>query len=261
MARRRRILKTAAVRVIKRLKEKRRIRMAAAESPLRGRNPQHNGQPIMLNDTTQTSESLIEVTIPRQDKTIGTIMISEESQTSDTHLNLGARIRDSLSLSPQGKRESHSGSHSSRGHCPVFSDRLEATRGDIKKQVENIMGAQRLYIVIGWFRLSALHPEERILQFDEPADLFITLRRGEGDVRGWRRFFSLRGLRAFGLYKVSCKKDVSILLLIISVRYLSRCSYPTCFKLLSRGNPSTAIPRISCIIQSSRSRCCDCMVS
>ena len=203
MARRKRILTTASDRILKLFKEKRIIRMAAQESPTRGRNTEP-GQPIMLNDTTQTSESLIETTLPHLlDKSKTNIMISEECQTLDNHLNLAARIRDSLSLSPSGRKDSRSRSHSSKGQCPVFNERYEATRGDIKKQVENIMGVQKPYIVIGWFHRSALHPDERILLFDKPEDMFSTLRKGERSVRGWRRYLSLRGLRGFGLYKVS----------------------------------------------------------
>jgi hypothetical protein len=205
MARRKRILKTASVRILIRLKEKRRDRLAR-DSPTRGRDPQPNspvGQPIMLNDTTQTSQSLIETTVPMiLPKSRTSMMIDEISQTSSSpHHNLAARLRDSLSLSPLGKRE-HTRSRSSKGHCPVFSDRWEATRGDIKKQVENIMGEQQPYIVIGWFLRSALHPHEKIIQFNNPQDLFIALRKGERALRGWRRFLSLKGLRGFGLYKV-----------------------------------------------------------
>jgi hypothetical protein len=201
MARRRRILKTASTRVMMRLKEKRRARMAAGESPTRGRDPQSPTQPISGSDSTQNSQPKMERTASILLPKPGTsITIEEVSQTSDSHLHLADRIRESLSLSPLGRREGRS--VSSKPRCPVFSDRWEATRGDIKKQVENIMGKQRPYIVIGWFLRSALHPQEKILQFENPSDLFVVLRRGEHDLRGWRRFFSLKGLRGFGLYKV-----------------------------------------------------------
>lgn len=212
MARRKRILKTASTRILVRLKEKRRARMVAQESPSRGRDTQPVspvGQPIMLNDTTQTSQSLIETTVPiLPPKPRNTAMIDEVSQTSSSHLNLAERIRDSLSLSPLGKRE-HS-RNSSKGRCPVFSERWEATRGDIKKQVENIMGEQPSYIVVGWFLRSALHPQEKILQFENPEELFVALRKGERSLRGWRRFFSLKGLRGFGLYKCDISRGAHI---------------------------------------------------
>jgi hypothetical protein len=120
-------------------------------------------------------------------------------QTSETRLgHLTSRLRDSLS----GSRHRNS-PRSSQGHCPVFEKPFEATREDIKRQVENIMPKCTPYIVIGWFHRSAADPNERILQFDQPEHLFISLRKGESQVRGYREYLSLKSLQGFGLYKVS----------------------------------------------------------
>jgi len=115
---------------------------------------------------------------------------------------LVGRLRDSLSASR--RRGSHS--HSSNGRCPIFTKPFEATREDIKRQVEEIMPKFRPYIVIGWFSRSANDPKERILQFETPEQLFKALRHGESDLRGWRRFLSLKALRGFGLYKCDIAK-------------------------------------------------------
>jgi hypothetical protein len=239
MARRRRILKKAAVIVLERLREKRRIRIANG-SPLRGRPSQPNfaatngilSQPVMLNDETQTSEihlsfperrpasaqqqethpvmtndatrssrSRSHLSSPERRPASQPVMINDAVQTSESHFHFASaavsRIRDSLSI---GKRNSRS--HSSAGHCHVFEKPCEATREGIKLQVESIMPKATPYIVIGWFLRSASDPKERIMQFDDPEDLFKMLRHGESDVREWRRFLSLKSLRAFGLYKV-----------------------------------------------------------
>ncbi|KAF8863555.1 hypothetical protein BDZ45DRAFT_103545 [Acephala macrosclerotiorum] len=227
MARRRRILKKATKKVLFRLREKRRDRMALHESPARGRQPQpatqqENLQParnIMINDETQTSSEL-QLDIPTLPIKQGprASFVSETSQTSDVKLGVIQRIRDSLS---ESRRADHSGSgsrpghsRSSHGHCPVFEDRIEATRDHIKRQVEIIMPEQKPYIVIGWFVRTASDPNERIMQFDRPEELFRMIRKGEWNVRGYRRFLSLRGLRGFGLYKCDISRGAHIPLVL-----------------------------------------------
>lgn len=221
MARRRRILKKATEKVLDRLKEKRRLKMAAQESPTRGRRPQAGAttdQAPMISDQTQTSSDLeVDVPPPVEKKGPRASFLSEASQTSETKLGVIQRIRDSLSESRHKNSSDHySGSrarysHSSQGHCPVFEERIEATRDHIKKQVEIIMPPQRPYIVIGWFVRTASDPNERIVQFDRPEDLFKFMRKGEVNLRGYRRFFSLRGLRGFGFYKVIIPIPISAL--------------------------------------------------
>ncbi|CZR53226.1 uncharacterized protein PAC_03104 [Phialocephala subalpina] len=215
MARRRRILKKATEKVLFRLREKRSVRMAMQESPTRGRQPtpanqQENLQPArntMINDETQTSSELqLDIPTPPAKQGPRASFVSATSQTSDIKLGVIQRIRDSLSESRHpdhsgsGSRNRHS--RSSHSHCPVFEDRIEATRDHIKRQVEIIMPEQKPYIVIGWFVRTASDPNERILQFERPEELFKMMRKGERNVRGYRRFLSLRGLRGFGLYKM-----------------------------------------------------------
>jgi hypothetical protein len=185
MARRRRILKKATGRVKERLLEKRALRkMNGSVHPIVGgvtvtEAPTH---PVMLDGASlsQTSEALL-------------------NTTTRIKTNIAERIRSSFST---GHRDSHS--RPSTGHCPVFDKPFEATREDIKRQVELLMPKPQPYIVIGWFLRSASDPKERTLEFEEGRQLFKVLRHGEGDVRGWRRFFSLKSLKGFGLYKVLC---------------------------------------------------------
>lgn len=188
MARRRRILKQAADRVKKRLLEKRELRLMRVANGLPP-SPEVNGviemergpeaRPAMMNEECQTSEAL--------------------RPSSRIKTNIAERIRSSFG---SGHRDSHSRSRPSTGHCPVFDKPFEATREDIKKQVERLMPKAQPYIVIGWFLRSASDPKERILEFEDGKDLFKILRHGESDVRGWREFFSLKSLKGFGLYKV-----------------------------------------------------------
>jgi len=193
MARRRRILKQAAMKVLARLREKRHKRVA------NGHQHQHQPvesqtQPPMMNEASQTSEPQLSATAP--------VMVSEESQTSETHLNI-THPKASLSEMLRSSFSSGRHSHSSQGQCPVFDKRIQATREDIKHQVEKLMPKQTPYLVIGWFPRSASDPLERTLQYEDPARLFKSLRHGEKDIRGWRRMLSLKSLRGFGLYKVS----------------------------------------------------------
>lgn len=194
MARRRRILKQAAMRVLARLREKRLNRVA------NGHQHQHQPsesqtQPPVMNETSQ-------VEAPAPATTAIPVMVSEESQTSERHLNV-TNVRDSISEMIKSSFSSGRRSHSSQGRCPVFDKRFQATREDIKHQVEKLMPKQIPYLVIGWFPRAASDPVERTLQFEDPAMLFKAFRRGEKSVRGWRRLLSLKALRGFGLYKVS----------------------------------------------------------
>ena len=216
MARRRRILKQATMRVLERFKEKSEWRKKTRGHLERPEPPSsildqivQDGvaKPIMINDASQTSDTQV------NDAGAKPIMINDASQTSERHLSLpevrasskprssfSSRHRDSRRDSRHSRRDSHS--HSS-GHCPIFDRPFEATRSDIKHQVELLMPKQKPYIVIGWFLRSASDPKERILEFEDTEHLFKILRHGESDVRGWRRFLSLKSLKGFGLYKVS----------------------------------------------------------
>ncbi|KAH7419779.1 hypothetical protein BKA64DRAFT_25085 [Cadophora sp. MPI-SDFR-AT-0126] len=203
MARRKRILKKASTRVLEALKEK--IRVKVTNTPHRGRTPQRKGtsELIMLDDMTPNRPDLCPETRAPQSR--HTEFVTETAQISESKLNLAARIRVSLSMSKS--RESHS--RSSTGQCPVFHKRVEATREDIKRQVQSIMPVPKPYIVIRWFLHSTSDPKEPILQFDNPADLFQVLRHGESDVK-WRRFLSLKSLRGFGLYKCDISRGAHI---------------------------------------------------
>lgn len=233
MARRRRILKQASVRVLACLAEKRRRKLVnGGEGFERGRPPPDPNRSrgeipgltqVMLSEATQTStpketsplpppsrgkQLLSEATqtstpkdtspLPPPSRGKHQAVASDATQTSENRLSqFTSRLRDSLSAS----RHRHS-PRSSQGQCPIFEKPFEATREDIKRQVENIMPKTTPYIVIGWFHRSAGDPKERILQFEQPEQLFACMRKGEGQVRGYREYFSLKSLMGFGLYKV-----------------------------------------------------------
>lgn len=203
MARRRRILKQAATRVLERLREKRHERETNSHQHQDQPNSISKSQPRkpMMSEASQTSES--QLSLPNSPPN-RLSMVSDEHQASETHLDIN-RARSSTSERKRWSFGSGHHSHSSRGQCPVFDKgcRYYATREDIKHQVEKLMPKQTPYLVIGWFPNSASDPFEKTLQFEDPAHLFKTLSHGEKDVRGWRRLLSLKALRGFGLYKVS----------------------------------------------------------
>lgn len=67
-------------------------------------------------------------------------------------------------------------------------------RGDSKEQV---------YIVVALRSKASNDPEEKLLKIEQKSDIFKDLRKGINSLRGWRGFFSLKSLKAFGLSKVS----------------------------------------------------------
>ncbi|KAN0112929.1 hypothetical protein V8E51_005880 [Hyaloscypha variabilis] len=248
MARRRRILQQASVRVLARLTEKRRWKLENGGHYERGRQPpapkpmsrEHEEIPalaqIMLSEATQTSTP--KETSPLPPPSRANQLSSEATQTSTSKetsplppsrgrnqavpkdpapssehrlSQFTSRLRDSLSAS----RHRHS-PRSSQGQCPIFEKPFEATREDIKRQVESIMPKTKPYIVVGWFHRSAGDPKERILQFERPEQLFRAMRKGEYQVRGYREYISLKSLRGFGLYKCDISRGAHIPLILNS---------------------------------------------
>lgn len=134
----------------------------------------------MTVDTSQTTEELLPAQVD------ASVPAKLASAVRD--------IRDSLAT---GHKENHSPKQ-----FPLVEKEFEATRKDIKRQVELLMPMPKSYIVIGWFLRSASDPKEKILEFDMPEQLFHSLRHGERAVRSWRWVISLKSLKGFGLYKV-----------------------------------------------------------
>lgn len=192
MARRRRILKKAAVKVLERLREKR-LNKGRDHQPYVNMSESQNHRPPsppMMNEASQTSETQLVQSgsrprTPAPAPAAAQAMVSEDTQTSDvrsqtseTHLNI-AGVRESVSEILRSSLSTARHSMHSTGHCPVFGERLMATREDIKHQVENLMPKQTPYLVIGWFPRTASDPLERTLQFEDPSELFKALRHGE----------------------------------------------------------------------------------
>jgi hypothetical protein len=208
MAKRRRILKKATVLVLARFKEKSQLKTMGSSHI---QTPGTGVSTIMISETSQTIEELVH----GQSQTASEIlarstMINDANQALETTdgtqepvpSKLISAARE-LRLSFGSERRGSQFREHSPGNCPIFDRPFEANRKDIKHQVELLMPQPKPYLVIGWFPKSASDPKERILEFDLPEHLFRILRHGEGDVRGWRRFVSLKSLKGFGLYKVS----------------------------------------------------------
>lgn len=250
MARRRRILKQAAVRILGRFKEQSKVRRRMKEgghlhhenglktTGMSAEQPEHEDaiRPVMTNDASQTSERLL--SIPFRDSFQRPALFKNHSSFSSHHKGSHASGRDSHSRSS--------------GHCPVFDRPFEATREDIKKIVELLMPKPTPYIVIGWFLRSASDPKERILEFENPADLFRVLRNGERDVRGWRRLVSLKSLKGFGLYKVRFPRffcfPCTDLLIMSAVRHRLRRAPPAPPDALPKGNHVPILPRLQGVL-------------
>ncbi|KAI9055867.1 hypothetical protein LZ554_000805 [Drepanopeziza brunnea f. sp. 'monogermtubi'] len=208
MARRKRIPKQAPVKVLEALKEKRRVKLATA--PPRGRTPQQTvitSQPIMLKDITNRMpdtcpQPLLSQLIKRRYPELRI----ETSQNPEKDVNLAAKPRGSFIVS----RNRDSRSRSSRGVFPVLGRSFEATGEDIKRQVEMIIPRPRPYMEFGWFLHSTSDPKERIVQLNNPNQLFQVLRRGGSYVEEWGRSLSLKNLGGFGLYKCEISRGAHI---------------------------------------------------
>ena len=211
IARRRRILVKAAGRCLVRLGEKSSAKTAKegdekvlhAKVKTEGANMQPAKPVMRRSDDSQTSEILRKMAVSES--------ISAIISTPTTSHSLTSHTPSSLNTSNQNNH-----SHSPQGQTTTFDKRFQATRKDIKHQVELLMPKPQPYIVIGMFLRSASDPRERILQFDDPADLFKQLRHGQANLRSWRRIGSLKALRGFGLYKCDISRGAHIQLTLDS---------------------------------------------
>jgi len=202
MARRKRILKKATVRCLARFREKSQLKKAMSVSTP-GTGASAGLGSIMISETSQTSDTQPNPASATASQILARpTMAKESSQTSGEVLNIQTPVPSKLISIAKGLRSSFSSERHSLEKCLIFDKPFEATRKDIKRQVKLLMPKPKPYIVIGWFLSSASDPKEKILEFDMPEHLFHILRHGEGDVRGWRRFISLKSLKGFGLYKV-----------------------------------------------------------
>lgn len=209
MARRKRILMQASQRVLEGLRRKSegksitgfQVQPPDPEHPTSGASSSSE-RPIY--EAAKSSETLVN---GQQFKTPGPLETSQEvsdlSQGADAQFDAASKLKSAASRIQQGIITGHISQHSQPSHTEYSSRRpWEATRQDIKRQVERLLPKPTPYIVIGWFRRSTGDPKERTLQFERKEQLFHVLREGEREVRGWRGFFSLKSLQGFGLYRV-----------------------------------------------------------
>ncbi|KAL3419575.1 hypothetical protein PVAG01_08073 [Phlyctema vagabunda] len=70
------------------------------------------------------------------------------------------------------------------------------------------------YLVLGWFPRGAMDPKEKILNLvvegDQKRSFFQEFHKTARGIRGWRRFFSLKSLKAFGLYECDVLKGTHV---------------------------------------------------
>lgn len=209
MARRRRILRVGCERVHEALREKRRKRLASLRQEQDREEGEGQRQALVCDQDVlppATNDGL---------EVEGGFSLPEISKYNPPTLNkaisndsIAAHIKSTTSQLTQALRSSldsyRLAQHTIQAHSPPHSFHFQpgtaATLPSIAHQIQKFM-PNTSYIVVGWFRRCTSDPKERILQYEKPEDLFKVLRRGEQDIRGWRRWVSLKGLRAYGLYK------------------------------------------------------------
>jgi hypothetical protein len=81
----------------------------------------------------------------------------------------------------------------------------EQTMDDEFKLDKNL---SKCYLVIGIFYHHNSEPYERLFRIGETDNFFKKLHREVGRLRFWRRFFSLKDLSGFGIYRVSCEYPI-----------------------------------------------------
>jgi hypothetical protein len=81
--------------------------------------------------------------------------------------------------------------------------RNQGGKNQLKDQGDNNQPKEVGYIVVALRSRASIDPQERLLKINHHVKFFKDLRRGINILRGWRGFFSLKSLKAFGLSKVS----------------------------------------------------------
>jgi hypothetical protein len=200
MARRKRILKQATERVLTGLRKK-----SEARSRMQSLVSEKSPSAIGNSSTELFGKSSDPFGEAPQRQRADTLEIPPEIidpiEIVDIKPSTTSKLKSAVSFIHQGLGGGHHDNPATSSPETVRRP-WEATREDIKRQVEKLMPVQSSYIVVGWFRRYESDPNERILQFDHPEQLFSIIRKGEREVRGWRGYLSLKSLQGFGLYKV-----------------------------------------------------------
>jgi hypothetical protein len=218
MARRRRILIQAADRVLQGLRKKSEARTIAGfemQHQERGDSitdmEKISAGRVIIDDGSKTAETPLDSQPPKDAGPLALPpMVNYAIHTSDTRPKSASKLMSTMSRIQHGFK-GHRDQPLPEGHSPLPDHASEsfkpweATRQDIKRQVEKLMPKPKPYIVIGWFRRSTNDPKELILQFEKSEQLFSVLRSGERDVRGWRDYCSMKSLQGFGLYQVGAR--------------------------------------------------------
>ncbi|KAA8565356.1 hypothetical protein MFRU_045g00550 [Monilinia fructicola] len=245
MARRRRILLVACRKILERFREKRKVRQEMTKDREVGEvvGSQRDLQaPVteypMVSTCSQTLGEL-DIEIPRSH-----LMISEGTQTgstiapssTDPSPNTTSHLIPSQHSSPRPETSISTISHRPHTHkpstsmnlprlssqttsttshtCPVFVRPFSATPTSIQSLTALLFPPPTPYLILGYFPTSTLDPHETYLALHTPTSLFPSLHRAEHNLRGYRRFLSLKSLAGFGLYKCDIEKGAHVRVLL-----------------------------------------------
>ncbi|KAF5875302.1 uncharacterized protein Bfra_003757 [Botrytis fragariae] len=216
MARKRRILWVACRRVLDRLRYKR------EEREERKRNSQmgietleesttgENSSPSESEDTQtgDDSQSVTELTADTLTHLVPAHQLisspaSTHSHSSATHSHSRSCLHKLTSRMRQPEKSHPDPSSNS---CPIFSRPLSATTSSLQALTTLLLPPQSPYLVLGYFPTSSLDPHETYISLSDPRTLFSSLHHAERSLRGARRFFSLKSLTGFGLYKCDIER-------------------------------------------------------
>ncbi|ATZ57357.1 hypothetical protein BCIN_14g05030 [Botrytis cinerea B05.10] len=211
MARKRRILLVACRRVLDRLRYKREEReerkrnsqvgIETSEESTTGGNSSQ-----LESEGTQTDNDAQSVTGLTTDTLTHLVRVSQSTpRPASTHSHESTAHSHSHSclhkLTSRMKQSEKSHSDPSSNPCPIFDRPLSATTSSLQALATLILPPQDPYLVLGYFPTSSLDPHETYISLSNPRTLFSSLHHAERSLRGARRFFSLKSLAGFGLYK------------------------------------------------------------
>ncbi|TGO60330.1 hypothetical protein BCON_0036g00200 [Botryotinia convoluta] len=216
MARKRRILWVACRRVLDRLRYKR------EEREERKRNSQigietseesttgENSSPSESEDT-QTGDDAQLVTELTTDTLTHLVPARQSiSPPASTHPHSAATHSHSHSclhkLTSRMRQPEKSHPDPSSNSCPIFNRPLSATTSSLQALTTLLLPPQSPYLVLGYFPTSSLDPHETYISLSDLGTLFSSLHHAERSLRGARRFFSLKSLAGFGLYKCDIER-------------------------------------------------------
>ncbi|KAB8288214.1 hypothetical protein EYC80_010217 [Monilinia laxa] len=236
MARRRRIILVACRKILGRLREKRGERggiikdqvvgsqrdlqvpvtkgpMVSAGSQTLGElDTKISGSCLMISEGTQTGYIAPSSTYPCPNITSHLIPYTPSSTrpeiSASTPSHYSGIHKPTTSINPP--RLSNQTTSTTSHTCPVFVRPFSATTASIQSLTALLFPPPVPYLILGYFPTSTLDPHETYLALRTPNSLFPSLHRAEHNLRGYRRFLSLKSLAGFGLYKCDIEKGAHV---------------------------------------------------